>query len=104
MKDPRDASRRELLRSTLLGLGTIAGLAACKKPRAVVCVNGGLTPADLAARHKLAYTDTSSDPIKTCTTCQQFVPPASDDRCGRCKVLKGEIHPLGYCKGYTPRA
>jgi hypothetical protein len=95
-------SRRDLLQNAA-ALGTLAvfGTAACSKaPAALSCTDTtGLSAADVTVRTSLAYVDFSTDPAKSCTTCQQFV-PTTPTSCGTCKVLKGPINTKGNCKSY----
>ena len=99
-------TRRELLNRslhlTVLGAG-IASLAACKKDApALKCDDTmGLAPAEIEQRKALGYSDVSPDPAKICTNCQQYVPGTG---CGGCKVLKGTVHPNGYCKSWAAKA
>ena len=98
-------SRRDLLRGTALGIGAFAGLSACSKRKAISCVAvDGLSVEEILPRTKLLYSDVSADPAKTCSTCQQFVPPPSEDQCGGCKIMKGPVNPHGSCKSYVAKA
>jgi len=99
-------SRRELLSSaTTLGALAVFGAAACgKKATPLACTDtSALAPADLSVRTALAYADVSTEPGKSCLTCQQFVAPAAPGTCGSCKVLKGPINPAGYCKSFAAK-
>ena len=97
-------TRRDLLKQSAVGLGALAGLAGCSRPKAFSCVGvDGLAVDDILPRNKLAYSDVSTDPARSCATCQQFLPPPSDDQCGACKIMKGPIHPGGSCKSYVPK-
>jgi hypothetical protein len=100
-------TRRDLLHRTLhltvLGAGASA-LAACTKdkPAAFKCDDTtGLAPAEIEARKALGYVDASPEPAKLCTNCQHYVAAAT---CGGCKVLKGTVHPNGYCKSWAAKA
>ena len=101
-------SRRELLQqSAVVGafvtLGS-AAVAACNKPAALSCVDTtGLSPTDAQIRTALAYVDTSADPAKVCSRCQQFIPPPAAGSCGTCKVVKGPINPSGNCKSFVAK-
>ena len=98
-------SRRDLLQNAAaLGSLAVFGAAACSKtPAALNCTDTtGLAPADVTVRTSLAYTDVSTEPGKSCTTCQQFV-PTTPTTCGTCKVLKGPINPKGYCKSFVAK-
>jgi hypothetical protein len=98
-----------LPRRTLL-LAVVAGAAAtataCKKaPAELTCTDTeGLTPAERALRvETLAYVDRTPYPAKTCDACQLYR-PAAPDACGGCSVLKGPVHPRGYCTSWIARA
>jgi hypothetical protein len=103
MEEP--LTRRDLLQKTVaLGLFTVAG-AACGKsePKGLSCSDTtSLSAADASVRVSLAYVDKSTDPSKTCTGCQQFL-PGPPDACGSCKVLKGPINPKGNCKSFVAK-
>lgn len=100
-------TRRELLTRTvhLTVLGSAASaFIACKdnKPAGFKCDDTtGLAPAEIEARKALGYVDASPEPAKLCTNCQQYVPGT---QCGTCKVLKGGVHPNGYCKSWAAKA
>lgn len=103
MNDAR-LTRRRLI---LIGASTAAALGAvgCKKGPPSSCTDvSGLSPADVELRKTLEYVDRSPLAEKTCEKCQQWVAPASEDQCGGCKVMKGPVHPLGYCKVFVAKA
>jgi hypothetical protein len=88
--------------SVALGLLSIG----CKKKKepASCTDTTGLSPADVQARSALGYVDRSPFPGKDCDDCQQYVGAREDGACGSCKLLKGPIHPEGYCKSFSKRA
>lgn len=88
--------RRRLL---LIGGSALAllGASACNRGPAACTDVSGLTPEEIKTRKTLGYTDKSSDKNETCENCQQWVPPAESGQCGGCKVIKGPVHPNGYC-------
>lgn len=99
--------RTFLTRAALLG-GVAAGagfLAACGKGGgALVCTDtASLKPEDLATRNSLNYVDASPDPAKLCSNCTLYMPGAKD-ACGGCQVVKGPIHPNGYCISWAKKA
>jgi hypothetical protein len=101
-------SRREVLTNvaTLGAFAAFGASAACSKsPAALNCTDvTGLSPADVTVRTSLAYSDVSMEAGKSCTSCQQFVPPpAGVTACGTCKVVKGPINPKGYCKSFVAK-
>jgi hypothetical protein len=95
-------SRRQLF----VVFGATAFEAGCRNeaPAPTACADtSGLTAEELQARTALVYADLAADPNKSCTTCQQYVAPAQKDACGGCKLLRGPIHPKGYCKAFAAR-
>jgi len=90
-------SRRRLLLFSASTVALIAGVG-CKKSAPATCPTSSLTPDDLQVRTVLGYVDSSPDAAKTCAKCQQYVPA---DPCGSCKVVKGAIHPEGYCRVFV---
>jgi hypothetical protein len=69
-----------------------------------VCIDtSGLSAADAQVRVALAYVDSSTEPGKMCSSCQQFVAPPTAGTCGTCKVLKGNVSPFGYCKSFVAK-
>ncbi len=102
---PRSTSSRAVTRRHLILVAPAAALAfaaACKKGPPASCGDkSGLNADDLTARNALAYTDLSTDPAQRCVKCRQYVPGASADSCGTCKVLKGPIHPDGTCRAFA---
>lgn len=99
-------SRRDVLqKGAAFGLLTVVGAAACGKSQAkgLSCSDTtSLSAADAQVRTSLAYVDMSTDPGKTCSGCQQFL-PGPPDACGSCKVLKGPINPKGNCKSFLAK-
>jgi hypothetical protein len=97
-------SRRDLLRGTVFGIGALTGLSACNRHKAISCAAvDGLSVEEILPRNKLLYSDVAADPAKTCSTCQQFVAPPSEDQCGGCKIMKGPVNPRGSCKSYVAK-
>jgi len=93
-------SRRRLFQAA----ASAVVLSSCKRKLPEACTDtSGLSSDEIQARTVLAYGDASPFPDKTCAGCQQYVAPAksSDGDCGACKVLKGPIHPRGYCKSFA---
>ena len=89
--------RHLLLCSTLLGVSALSS--GCRRRRET-CPPSSLDPADAKLRETLHYTDHSPDPQKLCNGCQQYVPNTEAD-CGSCKIMKGMIHPAGYCAAFA---
>lgn len=57
----------------------------------------GLTDAEIQMRENAQYVDDSPHEDRRCDNCQLFVEPAGGEQCGGCQVIKGPIHPLGWC-------
>ena len=96
-------TRRQLL--VMAGGAAALALPACGKKLPSSCTDTtGLSPDELQARSALAYVDATTQPGKTCETCQQYVGPKTEGACGSCKVLKGPVHPNGNCKVFVLRA
>jgi len=100
-------SRRELLsNASALGALAVFGATACSKsgPAKLSCADtSSMAPADVSVRTALAYVDVSTEPGKSCNSCQQFVAAAAAGTCGTCKVVKGPINPTGYCKSFVAK-
>ena len=99
-------SRRQFFLITLGSVAT-ATLAACKSggsgAAALSCNDvSALAPTDAQVRATLGYEDKSTDPVKNCTNCLQYV-AAAPGTCGTCKVVKGPIHPDGNCKAWVAK-
>lgn len=86
--------------SALPGLGALA----CSKAKAdpFVCTDvSGLSDEDRSQRVKLAYVDKAPDPDRQCDRCVQFL--EAPEGCGSCKLLRGPIHPAGFCKSFAAK-
>jgi hypothetical protein len=91
--------RRGLLIASA-SLATVAA-AGCKKVPAT-CPPGNMNADELGVRTTLGYVDQTPDPGKPCVRCTQYIPATGGDHCGGCKIMKGPIHPNGYCKAFAP--
>lgn len=104
MSQTKSAPPNPLTRRAAL-LGTVAVALGCskeKKEAGLVCTDTlGMNPADIEMRGALGYTDKTPEVAKLCSNCQQFTTPPADGKCGGCKVLKGPIHPSGYCRSWV---
>lgn len=94
----REAAKRALM---VLGAAVIApsALAGCgsKEEGGFSCQNtSGLSPAELSTRQSQAYTDSSPHADKRCDNCR-FFQAGQPNACGTCQVIRGPIHPQGYC-------
>ena len=98
---PTTTRRRwlQVVLPTALGLGGMA----CKEEQ-LKCDNvGGLAPADIEARKNLQYKERADTPEQACKKCSQYL-PAEGSGCATCRVVRGPIHPDGWCKVFTPKA
>jgi hypothetical protein len=104
-----DCSRRSALK--VLGvfpiLTSAAGFAlvACGKktePDSCSDVNA-LSDAEKMARSALQYTDRSLQADKRCQLCNLYQPPSDPSQCGGCQIVKGPIHPKGYCTAFVAK-
>jgi hypothetical protein len=101
--DEKPTRRDVLQQSAAFGALVALGASACNKPAALTCVDtSGLSPSDLQIRTALAYVDSSTEPGKICSRCQQFLPPPAAG-CGTCKVVKGPVNPNGNCKSFVAK-
>lgn len=57
----------------------------------------GLTEMEIKVRTTFEYIPTSNVANKFCDNCQFWVVPAEGSPCGGCQIIKGPIHPKGYC-------
>ncbi len=83
-------------------LGAI-GVDACDKAAfsTLSCTDTSmLSPSDLQIRTSLAYVDTSAQPEKACDRCLHFLPGPAN-ACGKCRMVRGSIHPKGTCKSFV---
>lgn len=119
-------SRRAFLRRmsgmSLAALGGGALLTACgggsadtqsqaSAPQAAAEADGfscmdvsGLTEAEVNMRNAVQYVDESPEADKNCLNCQLYTEPAAGSQCGGCTLIKGPIHPEGYCISWAPKA
>lgn len=71
-------------------------------PAKAVCDYSDLTPSDLALRESLEYVDLSPHgAVKDCRNCSYWLPP-KESACGGCTIMRGQVHPLGYCTSWEP--
>jgi len=101
---------QQLGRRTTLRLLAVAPIAAAvlsgcsKKSEPDSCENvGSLSEAEKAARSALVYVDKSPHADKLCSGCNFWQPPSDPAQCGGCQLVKGPIHPKGYCSAYAPK-
>ncbi|MCA9581510.1 MAG: high-potential iron-sulfur protein [Myxococcales bacterium] len=87
--------------------GAAAFVVACggeEKKAALSCTDvSGLSDADKTMRAQQEYSDKSSKPDQSCSNCN-FYQAAGQGACGTCQVIKGPIHPAGWCKLWAKKA
>lgn len=105
--DKKITRRDALLRCIQLPIGgsILLGLAACgsKSEDSMVCADPNLmTSAEESVRRTLKYTETASDPAKTCTSCEFFHAPSAAGGCGTCEMFGGKpVNPGGHCDSWS---
>ena len=99
-------SRRALVRGTvhLAVVGSVPVLLqGCKKAELRCNDTSGLAPEDAELRTELEYRDDSPHgETKRCGNCAFFV-AADKNQCGQCTLVKGPIHPRGYCSSWASK-
>ena len=100
-------TRREMLGQTvrLVVIGSApALLSACEKPEIHCEEVSGLSEADMELRKQLEYRDDSPHgESKNCQNCA-FYRAGKKNECGKCTLIKGPIHPLGYCDSWAGKS
>jgi hypothetical protein len=105
-----EMTRRDLMKRTIwlpiAAAGAGVALSACGEEEGLTCTDtSGLSPAELTMRTQQQYSDESPHPDeKVCDNCRFWQPAPQPDTCGGCQVIKGPIHPKGYCKLWAARA
>lgn len=103
MRDHR-VSRRFVLH--VMGAAPAAWMfAACsKKEESLSCTDvSGLSEAEKTARSALQYTDKGTNASQVCEGCMHYRPGAAAGQCGTCAIVKGPIHPKGYCTAWVAK-
>ncbi|TNF61181.1 MAG: hypothetical protein EP303_06010 [Deltaproteobacteria bacterium] len=99
-------SRREMLGHTaqlaVIGAAPIL-LNACTKPEFHCEDVSGLSKDDAGLRSALEYRDRSPHGNeKSCSSCA-FYKAGGKNECGECTLVRGPIHPLGYCNSWAAK-
>jgi hypothetical protein len=92
-------------RTFLVGIPTatvaLTVLQGCKERKVLSCNEtqalSPLSETERAARTSSQYVDSSRIAAKNCENCAHYEVPSGPDQCGGCKVVKGPVHPAGYC-------
>lgn len=96
--------RRDVLRGIVHSLTVLPAATALGCGGSTDCTDTSqLSPQEAQQRTDQNYLDTSPDPQKLCTLCEQYI-PAEKSGCGGCKVLKGPINPKGSCNLFVKKA
>jgi len=101
-------TRKEFLKQLpLLGVAFVGGgliLQSCSKSKTDEdpCADlSKLTASEKATRNAFQYVSKSLYPDKLCDNCELWVAPEKGMICGGCNIMKGPIHPKGYCSGWA---
>jgi hypothetical protein len=99
-------SRREMLGRTvhLAVIGSMPVLLhACTQPEFHCQDVTNVGKADLELRNALEYQDRSAHgEQKNCGNCA-FYAAGGKNQCGQCTLVRGPIHPLGYCNSWAAK-
>src|SRR5688500_11970024 len=105
MRDDKLSRRRALQVLGAVPAVAAAGslLAACgKKTEPDSCNDvSALSEPEKMGRTALQYVDRSPHADKRCELCNLFIAPKDPASCGGCQVVKGTIHPKGYCTAFV---
>ena len=101
MRDDK-LSRRGAL--CVLGAVPLLSLGCGKKTEPDSCNDvSALGDAEKSARSALQYVDRSPQADKHCDQCSLYQPASDPAACGGCQVVKGPIHPKGYCTAFAAK-
>lgn len=102
----RAGTRRAFLTGVLgLCVVPLAGAACRGRSDELSCVDmDGLSNSDKATRSSVLYKDWSIYADKTCANCIFYQPPPESGGCGECRIVRGPIHPKGYCTGWIAKS
>jgi hypothetical protein len=93
----RDVIRLAVLAATLPACGSATG------PTFSCEDTSRLSEPERSARRLQDYTDQTTQPDRRCSNCRYYT-PAPEGQCGACQLIRGPIHPEGYCNLWTARA
>jgi hypothetical protein len=101
-------SRRSALKvlgAAPIFVGAAASWSGCgKKTEPDSCMDvGALSEPEKMARTALQYTDRSLLADKRCQICNLYQAPSEPSQCGTCQIVKGPIHPKGYCTAFVAK-
>lgn len=97
-------TRRSALRAIALPLAVAVPVALLGCSREPKCDDtSALPPEAKKSRVEVAgYVELSTDFMKRCDRCAQFV-PGGEQQCGTCKIVEGPINPKGTCKLFVAK-
>ena len=105
MRETRVTRRRVLGVLAVAPLAATALAACSKKDAPDSCQDTtGLSDADKGTRTTLQYTDRAPSSDKQCHVCSFYQPAPEPTKCGGCTLVKGPIHPNGYCTAFAPKS
>ena len=84
------------------GSGNGSGSASKSKANDPCSDTSGLTEQELKTREQFKYVAETPNPEKRCDNCALYTQPEGDSPCGGCTLVKGPIHPAGYCTAWAP--
>lgn len=61
----------------------------------------GLTEREISIREQLQYVAQSEKAEQVCKNCRFWLPAQPGDNCGGCQLIKGPIHPNGWCASWA---
>lgn len=104
MSEEKRIGRRGVMKRALTVLGAVAIaptlLAGCgddEDTDSLSCTSTeGLSEAEVTTRNSQAYTDSSTNADQNCANCTLYR-AGQAGQCGTCTVIRGPIHPDGYC-------
>lgn len=99
-------NRRETIRLLVVAPLVGVGLAACgKKSEPDSCTDvSALSDGEKTARSTLQYVDKSPEADKRCELCNFYQASTDPAACGGCQLVKGPIHPKGYCTAFAVKS
>ncbi len=63
----------------------------------------GLTEVEIQQREQLQYVAQSQKEEQICANCRFWQPDQQEGACGGCQLIKGPIHPNGWCQTWAPQ-
>lgn len=100
-------TRRTILRQGMncsVGAAISLGMSGCGTgdDKTIGCSDPSeLSRSEISMRTSLNYTDTSSDPDKTCLGCAFFTGNEPGGSCGRCEILDSQVGSQAYCDSWS---